>query len=84
MDGYSAIAPEEIAMFFQNYGIENNETYKELQKQRKELQKTVTKFKKASGNGEYNLIKYVRCHHHNVSTMCPAQILTTQPINTIF
>ena len=26
---------------------------KELQKQRK-----------ASGNGEYNLIKYVRCHHH--------------------
>ena len=39
---------------FQNYGIENNETYKELQKQRKELQKTVTKFKKASGNGEYN------------------------------
>ena len=54
MDGYSAIAPEEIAMFFQNYGIENNETYKELQKQRKELQKTVTKLKKASGNGEYN------------------------------
>ena len=45
--GYSAIAPEDIAMFFQNYGIENNETYKELQKQRKELQKTVTKAKKS-------------------------------------
>ena len=44
---YSAIAPEDIAMFFQNYGIENNETYKELQKQRKELQKTVTKAKKS-------------------------------------
>jgi hypothetical protein len=48
VDGYSAIAPEDIAMFFQKYGIENNETYKQLQKQRK-----------ASGNGEYNLIKYV-------------------------
>ena len=45
--GYSAIAPEDIAMFFQNYGIENNETYKELQKQRKELQKTFTKAKKS-------------------------------------
>ena len=45
--GYSAIAPEDIAMFFQNYGIENNETYKDLQKQRKELQKTVTKAKKS-------------------------------------
>ena len=29
VDGYSAIAPEDIAMFFQNYAIENNETYKE-------------------------------------------------------
>ena len=29
MDGYSAIAPEEIAMFVQNYGIKNNETYKD-------------------------------------------------------
>ena len=29
-------------MFFQNYGIENNKNYKELQKQRKELQKTCT------------------------------------------
>ena len=54
VDGYSAIAPEDIAMFFQNYGIENNETYKELQKQRRELQKqrrelqkTVTKAKKS-------------------------------------
>ena len=47
VDGYSAIAPEDIAMFFQNYGIENNETYKDLQKQRKELQKTVTKAKKS-------------------------------------
>ena len=45
--GYSAIAPDDIAMFFQNYGIENNETYNELQKQRKELQKTVTKAKKS-------------------------------------
>jgi hypothetical protein len=43
--GYSAIAPEDIAMFFQNYGIENNETYKELQKQRKELQKNSYKNK---------------------------------------
>jgi hypothetical protein len=25
VDGYSAIAPEDIAMFFQNYGIENND-----------------------------------------------------------
>jgi hypothetical protein len=30
MDGYSAIAPEDIAMFVQNYGIKNNETYKEF------------------------------------------------------
>jgi hypothetical protein len=60
--GYSAIAPEDIAMFFQNYGIENNETYKELQKQRK------------ARNGEYNLIKYARCHRHTrcEATMCPA------------
>jgi hypothetical protein len=75
VDGYSAIAPEDIAMFFQNYGIENNETYKQLQKQRK-----------ASGNGEYNLVKFVRCHRHTryEATMCPAQILTSQPSNTIF
>jgi hypothetical protein len=31
----------------QNYGIKNNETYKESQKQRKELQKRVTKAKKS-------------------------------------
>jgi hypothetical protein len=38
------------------------------------------------GNGGYNLIKYVRCHHHTryEATMCPAQILTSQPSNTIF
>ena len=31
VDGYSAIAPENIAneCFFQNYGIENNKTYKD-------------------------------------------------------
>jgi hypothetical protein len=54
---------------------------KSLQKQRKELQKRVTKARKASGNGEYNLIKYVRCHHHTryEATMCPAQILASQP-----
>jgi hypothetical protein len=34
-------------MFCQNYGIENNETDEELQNQRKELQKTVTKAKKS-------------------------------------
>jgi hypothetical protein len=74
VDGYSAIATEDIAMFFQNYGIENNETYKQLQKQRK-----------ANGNGEYNLVKFVRCHRHTryEATMCPAQILTSQPSNTI-
>jgi hypothetical protein len=48
---------------------------KELQKQRK-----------ACGNGEYNLIKYVRCHHHTryEATTYPAQILESQPSNTIF
>jgi hypothetical protein len=49
-----------------------------------ELQKTVTKAKKSKweiGNGEYNLIKYVRCLHH---TRCPVQILTFQPSNTDF
>jgi hypothetical protein len=50
-------------------------TKKQLQKQRK-----------ASGNGAYNLIKYVRCHHHTrcEATMCPVQILTSQPSNTDF
>ena len=51
MDGYSAIAPEDIAMFVQNYGIKNNETYKEFTKAKKlkELQKRVTaKARKAS------------------------------------
>ena len=71
VDEYSAIAPEDIAMFFSKLW-----NYKKLlQKQRK-----------ASGNGEYNLIKYVRCHHHTryEATMCPAQILTSQPSNTTF
>jgi hypothetical protein len=37
------------------------------------------KQRKASGNGEYNLIKYVRCHHHTwyEATTCPAQILAS-------
>jgi hypothetical protein len=40
------------------------------------LQKRVTKARKASGKGEYNWIKYVRCHHHTryEATMCPAHI----------
>jgi hypothetical protein len=56
MDGYSAIALEYIAMFVQNYGIKNDETYKEFTKAKKlkELQKRVTKARKASGKGEYN------------------------------
>jgi hypothetical protein len=60
---------EDIAMFIQNYGIKNNETLR------------VTKARKASGNGEYTLIKYFRCHHHTryEATMCPAQILASQP-----
>ena len=37
---------------------------KSLQKQRNELQKSVTKARKSSGNGEYNLIKYAKCHHY--------------------
>jgi hypothetical protein len=49
---------------------------KELQKQRK-----------ASGNGEiYNLKKYVRsCDHHTryEATMCPAQILASEPTNIL-
>ena len=50
VDGYSAIAPEDIAMFF--FKIMQSKTTKlikstELQKQRKELQKTVTKAKKS-------------------------------------
>jgi hypothetical protein len=58
VDGYSAIAPEDIAMFFQNYAIENNEiqNYKSNEKSYKKL---LQKQRKASGNGEYNLIKYV-------------------------
>ena len=35
MDGYSAIALEDIAMFVQNDGIRNNETYEELTKAKK-------------------------------------------------
>lgn len=60
---------EDIAMFIQNYGIKNNETLR------------VTKARKASGNGEYTLIKYFRCHHHTryEATMCPAQILSSKP-----
>jgi hypothetical protein len=56
MDGYSEISLEYIAMFVQNYGIKNDETYKEFTKAKKlkELQKRVTKARKASGKGEYN------------------------------
>ena len=32
MDGYSAIALEDIAIFVPNDGIKNNETYKEFTK----------------------------------------------------
>ena len=38
MDGYSAIALEDIAMFVQNDGIRNNETYEELTKANQENQ----------------------------------------------
>jgi hypothetical protein len=49
VDGYSAIAPEDVAMFFQNYAIENNETYKEyrITEATKSYKKTVTKAKKS-------------------------------------
>jgi hypothetical protein len=50
---------EDIAMFIQNYGIKNNETLR------------VTKARKASGNGEYTLIKYFRCFH------CPFSLFTS-------
>jgi hypothetical protein len=51
----------------------------------KSYKKQLQKQWKASGNGECNLIKYVRCHHHTryEATMCSAQILTSQPSNTI-
>jgi hypothetical protein len=42
-------------------------SYKSKEKSyKKELQKQ----RKASGNGEYNLIKYVRCHHHTRYVSC--------------
>jgi hypothetical protein len=46
MDGYSAIAPENIAMFAQNYGIKNNETYKEFTKAKKRVTKKSYKSEK--------------------------------------
>jgi hypothetical protein len=52
----------------------------------KELQKQV----KASGNGEYNLIKCVRCHHHAHQDMKQQCVLlrfwhlNSQPNSTIF
>ena len=75
-----------LQCFFQNYGIENNETIKSERSNEKSYKKLLQKQRKASGNGEYNLIKYVRCHHHTryEATMCPAQILTSQPSNTTF
>ena len=58
-------------------------SYKSKEKSyKKELQKQ----RKASGNGEiYNLIKYVRCDHHTryEATMCPAQILASEPTNIL-
>jgi hypothetical protein len=41
--------------------------------------------RKESGNGEYNLIKYVRDHHHTryEATMRSAHILASHPSNTI-
>jgi hypothetical protein len=33
------------------------------------------KQRKASGNGEYNLIKYVRCHHHTRCEEYPLNVL---------
>jgi hypothetical protein len=52
---------------------------------RSNLQTELPKGRKASGNGEYNLIKYIRRHHHTryEATMCPARILASQPSNTI-
>jgi hypothetical protein len=57
-----------------------------LQSLQKSYKKELQKQRKASGNGEYNLIKYVGCHHHirYEATMCPALILASQPSNTIF
>jgi hypothetical protein len=52
----------------------------------KVLQKQI----KASGNGEYNLIKYVRCHHHAHQDMKPQCVLlrfwqrNSHPNSTIF
>jgi cupin superfamily acireductone dioxygenase involved in methionine salvage len=62
---------EDVAMFVQNYGMKNNETLR------------VTKARKASGNGEYTLIKYFRCHYHTryEATMCLAQILAFNQAN---
>jgi hypothetical protein len=56
MDRYSAIALEDIAMFVENDGIRNNETYEELTKAKKlkELQTKLTKARKSNGKGEYN------------------------------
>ena len=49
-----------LQCFFQNYGIENNETIKSERSNEKSYKKLLQKQRKASGNGEYNLIKYVR------------------------
>ena len=73
-------------MMFERHGLKSGRVFWNRSEKRT---KTVTKTKKSKweiGNGEYNLIKYVRCLHHTrcEATMCPVQILTFQPSNTDF
>jgi ribosomal protein S17 len=60
---------KDIEMFVRNYEIKNNETLR------------ISKSRKASGKGEYTLVKYFRCHHHTryEGTKCPAQVLASKP-----
>jgi hypothetical protein len=84
VDGYSAIAPEDIAMFFQRFS-KTMKLIKSYRSKEKSYKKQLQKQRKTSGNGEYNLVKFVRCHRHTryEATMCPAQILASQPSNIL-
>ena len=91
VDGYSAIAPENIAneCFFRIMESKTIKLIKSYRSNEKSYKKhaQLHKQRKSSGNGEYNLlIKYVKCHQHTryEATMCSPQILTSQKSNTIF
>ena len=87
MDEYSQSLRKILQCFFsKRWNLKQMKLIKSYRSNKKSYKKLLQKQRKANGNGQFNLLKYVRCHYHTryEATMCPAQILTSQPSNTIF